>query len=64
MIFRQHPDERVAGSYRGAHDVAQTAVRGELFEPRIYPLFVLHYAGLAGIGIPVANRRYQGFLAW
>ena len=47
-----------------ALDIAQTAVRGQLLEPRIYLPFVLHYAVLAGIGIPVANRRYQVFLAW
>jgi hypothetical protein len=47
-----------------AFDVAQTAVRGQLFEPKIYLPFVLHYAGLAAIGIPVSNKRYQNFLAW
>ena len=47
-----------------ALDVAQTAVRGQLLEPRIYLPFVLHYAALAAIGIPVANKRYQNFLAW
>jgi hypothetical protein len=47
-----------------ALDVAQTAVRGQLFEPKIYLPFVLHYAALAAVGIPVANKRYQGFLAW
>ena len=45
-------------------DVAQTAVRGQLLEPKIYLPFVLHYAALAAIGIPVANKRYQIFLAW
>lgn len=47
-----------------ALDVAQTAVRGQLLEPKIYLPFVLHYAALAAIGIPVANKRYQIFLAW
>ena len=47
-----------------ALDVAQTAVRGQLTEPRIYLPFVLHYAALAAIGIPVENDRYQRFLAW
>lgn len=47
-----------------AFDVAQTAVRGQLSEPKMYLPFVLHYAALAAIGIPVANRRYQVFLAW
>ena len=47
-----------------ALDVAQTAVRGQLFEPKIYLPFVLHFAVLAAIGIPVANKRYQVFLAW
>ncbi len=45
-------------------DIAQTAVRGELFQPKIYLPFVLHYAGLAAIGIPLANKRYQSFFAW
>ena len=47
-----------------ALDVAQTAVRGQLFEPKIYLPFVLHFAALAAIGIPIANKRYQVFLAW
>lgn len=47
-----------------ALDVAQTAVRGQLFEPKIYLPYVLHYAVLAAVGIPVANKRYQSFLAW
>ena len=45
-------------------DIAQTAVRGELFKPKIYLPFVIHYAVLMGIGIPLGNRRYQTFLAW
>jgi hypothetical protein len=45
-------------------DVAQTAMRGQLFEPKIYLPFVLHYAVLIAVGIPVANKRYQNFLAW
>jgi len=45
-------------------DIAQTAVRDQLFEPKIYLPFVLHYAVLTAIGIPVANKRYQFFLAW
>ena len=47
-----------------ALDVAQTAVRGQLLEPKIYLPFVLHYAALAAVGIPVSNKRYQTFLAW
>ena len=47
-----------------ALDIAQTAVRDQLLEPKIYLPFVLHYAVLAAIGIPVANERYQRFLAW
>jgi len=45
-------------------DIAQTAVRGQLFEPKIYLPFVLHYLVLSAIGIPVANKRYQTFFAW
>jgi hypothetical protein len=45
-------------------DIAQTAVRGQLFEPKIYLPFVLQYGVLAAIGIPVGNRRYQLFYAW
>ena len=47
-----------------ALDVAQTAVRGQLVEPKIYLPFVLHYAVLAAIGIPVGRKRYQSFVAW
>jgi len=47
-----------------ALDIAQTAVRGQLFEPKYYLPFVLHYAMLTAVGIPVANKRYQIFLAW
>lgn len=45
-------------------DIAQTAVRGQLFTPRIYLPFVIHYAVLAAIGMLVASRRYQLFFAW
>ena len=45
-------------------DIAQTAVRDQLLEPKIYLPFVLHYAALAAIGIPLSNKRYQRFLAW
>jgi hypothetical protein len=45
-------------------DVAQTAARGQLFEPAIYLPFVVHYALLAAIGIPVSSRRYHNFVAW
>jgi hypothetical protein len=45
-------------------DVAQTAVRGQLFEPKIYLPFVLHYAVLTAVGIATSNKRYQNFLAW
>ena len=44
-------------------DIAQTAVRGQLLQPKIYLPFVLHYAILSAIGIFVGNRRYQGFFA-
>jgi len=44
-------------------DIAQTALRGDLFSPPIYLPFVLHYALLAAIGIVVSNRRYQMFFA-
>ncbi len=47
-----------------ALDISQTAVRGELFEPKYYLPYVLHYAVLMLIGIPVGDRRYQLFLAW
>jgi hypothetical protein len=47
-----------------ALDVAQTAARGQLFDPKVYLPFVLHLAALAVAGIPVANKRYQSFLAW
>lgn len=45
-------------------DIAQTAVRGQLFQPIIYLPFVLHYMVMAAVGIPVANKRYQAFFAW
>lgn len=45
-------------------DIAQTAVRGQLFTPGIYLPYVVHYAVLAAIGMLVANRRYQLFFAW
>ena len=45
-------------------DIAQTAVRGQLFQPKIYLPFVLHYVVLAIIGIFVPNRRYQAFFGW
>ena len=45
-------------------DIAQTAVRGQLFTPKIYLPFVLHYAALSAIGMLVASRRYQLFFAW
>jgi len=47
-----------------ALDIAQTAVRGELFEPKLYLPYVLHFAVLAAIGIGVADKRYQNFIAW
>jgi hypothetical protein len=47
-----------------ALDIAQTAVRGELFQPIYYLPFVLHYAVLAAIGIAVSNKRYQSIFAW
>jgi len=45
-------------------DIAQTAVRGQLFQPVFYLPFVLQYALLAAIGIVTSSRRYQVFLAW
>ena len=45
-------------------DIAQTALRGDLFHPPYYLPFVLHYIVLAGIGMVVADRRYQTFWAW
>jgi len=47
-----------------ALDIAQTAVRGQLFDPPLFLPYSLHYVTLAAIGIPVANKRYQDFLAW
>ena len=47
-----------------ALDIVQTAVRGQLFEPRTFLPYVLHLAVLAIVGMLVANRRYQVFLAW
>lgn len=44
--------------------VDQTALRGELFQPRMYLPSVLYYAVLTAIGIPLGDRRYQAFLAW
>jgi len=44
-------------------DIAQTWVRGQLFDPPVYLPYVLHYAVLAAIGIPVRSRHYQLFLA-
>lgn len=48
----------------GLLDIAQTAWRGDLFNPPIYLPFVLHYLILAAIGIVVDSPRYQRFLAW
>ena len=45
-------------------DISQTAVRGQLFHPKIYLPFVLHYVVLAAIGMFVSNRRYQAFFGW
>lgn len=47
-----------------AIDVVETAVRGELFRPKYFLVFVLHYAVLAAIAIFTPNRRYQLFFAW
>lgn len=44
-------------------DVAQTALRGGLFDPPFYLPFVLHLMILAGIGMVVRRRRYHVFLA-
>lgn len=45
-------------------DIVQTAVRGQLFQPKYYLPFVSHYVVLALTGIFVGNRRYQVFFAW
>ena len=45
-------------------DIVQTAVRGQLFQPKIYLPFVLHYVLLAIIGIFASNRRYHAFFGW
>jgi len=45
-------------------DIAQTAVRGQLFQPVYYLPYVLHYVVLSVVGIFVASRRYQIFFAW
>ncbi|MEJ2153435.1 MAG: hypothetical protein P8Y29_10955 [Gemmatimonadota bacterium] len=45
-------------------DVAQTAVRGQLFDPPIFLPYVLHYAVLSGLGIFLDNKRFQAFFAW
>lgn len=45
-------------------DLAQTAVRGQLFDPPIFVPYDLHYAVLAAVAIRVGNRRFQTFFAW
>ena len=45
-------------------DIAQTAVRGQLFDPPIFLPYVLHYAVLSGLGIFLDNKRFQAFFAW
>jgi len=45
-------------------DIAQTALRGDLFNPPFYLPFVLHYMALSAIGMVVADPRYQKFWAW
>lgn len=45
-------------------DIAQTWVRGQLFDPPIYLPFVLHYVVLAAMGIVVANRHFQQVFGW
>lgn len=45
-------------------DIAQTAVRGQLFEPKLYLPYVLHFVVLAAIGMGVSDKRYQNFMAW
>ena len=47
-----------------ALDVAQTALRGQLLEPKYYLPFVLHSAALTAVGISVSKKRYLIFLAW
>jgi hypothetical protein len=45
-------------------DIAQTAVRGQLLQPKIYLPFVLHYVVLAVIGMFVPSRRYHALFGW
>lgn len=45
-------------------DIAQTAVRGALFQPIWYVPFVGHYAVLAAAGLCARRRSYDRFFAW
>jgi hypothetical protein len=45
-------------------DIAQTAIRGDLFHPIWYVPFVSHYAVLAGGGLVAGRRGYDRFFAW
>jgi hypothetical protein len=45
-------------------DVAQTAIRGDVFHPVWYLPFVGQYALLAGGGLVARSRGYNRFFAW
>jgi hypothetical protein len=45
-------------------DIAQTAIRGDLFHPIWYVPFVGQYAVLAGGGLAAGRRGYDRFFAW
>ena len=45
-------------------DIAQTAIRGDLFHPIWYVPFVGQYAVLAGGGLVAGRRAYDRFFAW
>jgi len=45
-------------------DIAQTAIRGDLFHPIWYVPFVGQYAVLAGGGLVAGRRGYDRFFAW
>lgn len=45
-------------------DIAQTAIRGDVFHPVWYLPFVSQYAFLAGGGLIARRRGYNRFFAW
>ena len=45
-------------------DIGQTAMRGDLFRPWYYLLFVLHYAVLAILALKVSSKLFQRVLSW